>query len=284
MKNLFGNRRCDIFKKIASSTWNRIVEAHEVGIDLPEIGITADILVKILKYSRSGLPTFDVFARKSLNENTYGGDLDVFVEVGGGKHMWFALQAKILKKNRKYDTLRDTSDPMMQWEKLSLLEALTGCKAYYLLYNGVKDFSYSGPDSCSNLFDQHQFGCSLVEPADIKIFAEKKKGTRYDNPNFSSIHPNHAQPWKTLVCCNQLTQNRTLYRLDEILESNPNLIRVSDDGIFFDTGNSENDRGDNIPSMPDNRINVACQETGWNPDFRIIIRTNETAKKAKFGL
>lgn len=287
MKALHETKRCQLFKEIAESTWNRIIEAHEVGVDLPEIGITADILVKILRFSKSVLPTFDVFAKKGWNEKMYGSDIDVFVEVGSGNFVWFALQAKVLKKGNRYTSLRDTSDSVMQWEKLELLESLSGCKGFYLLYNGLNNFHYDDADSCSIKFDQSQFGCSLVSPKDIKNLAEQKIGERYVNPKFQSIHPKFAHPWRILVCCNQKNYDRTLYKLNEILKSNPSLYRLKEE--FIDKGEYDDELTNknierNIPIVPNNSINIACQESGWNPIFRIIIRTTESATKIKFGL
>jgi|GEM_PF-1709033 len=287
MKELHETKRCGLFKEIAESTWNRIIEAHEVGVDLPEIGITADILVKILQFSKSTLPNFDVFAKKGWNEKIYGSDIDVFVEVGSGLFVWFALQAKVLKKENRYTTLRDTSDTVMQWEKLVLLESRTGCKGYYLLYNGLKSFRFLGQDCCPIPFDQSQFGCSLVEPAVIKHFAERKKGKRYVNPSFEDIHPDYAEPWRVLVCCKQRNPERTLYLLKEILESNPTFFQLGAEFLKKEQSVDEStDKASEkeIPIVPNNRINAACLEAGWNPSFRIIIRTTESAKKISFGI
>lgn len=280
MRELQETQRCRLFEEIAESTWKRIIEAHEVGVDLPEIGITADILVRILQFAKSAIPNFDVYAKKGWNEKMYGSDLDVFVEVGGSKFVWFALQAKVLKKENRFTTLRDTSDHIMQWEKLALLETLTGCKGYYLLYNGLKGYNFLGPDSCSNPFDQSQFGCSLVEPKEIEKLANRKKGRSYIKPTFQDIHPNFAQPWRILVCCNQKKPDRTLYSLKEILDSDPTFTRVGAEFFEKERVDEESINKDSDQVMPivlDNRINAASREAGWNPGIRMIIRTTTTA-------
>lgn len=286
MKKLHEPKICRFFEEIAESTWNRIIEAHEVGVDLPEIGITADILVKILQYSKSTLPNFEAYAKKGWNEKKYGSDIDVFLEVGRGQFVWFALQAKILKKDNRYTTLRDTSDTVMQWEKLALLESLSGCKGYYLLYNGIKGFNFHGNDSCSNSFSESQFGCSLVEPTIIEKLANIKKGGRYVNPTFQDIHPDNAEPWRTLVCCNQNIFERELYLLNEILGSDSSFYKLEEvvpKKEKFEEDPSYKDSEENIELIINNRINGYSRLSGWNPLLRLIIYTT-TAKKSKFGI
>ena len=280
MKPLNHTKRCHLFQDISKSVWGKIIAAHSVSIDVPEIGITADILVQLLHFSKVAQPNFDVFTKKGWNEKTYGSDLDVFVEVGGREFVWFALQAKVLKKNNRYTTLRDSSDATFQWEKLALLESATGCKGYFLLYNEKSDYVYSGKDSCKKSFNENQFGCSLVEPKEIEVLASKKVGSKFSNPSFQDIHPDKAQPWQILVCCNQRNLTSKMYSLTQILESNPLLERVGvenlDQEIFEDQ--SGFDRIDRIPPVSDNPINIASREFGWNPSFRIIIRTTESIK------
>ena len=292
-KAIFATDRCTLFKSLASDIWSKIIHAHEVDMNQPEIGITADILITILHYSKHHLANFDLFARPSWDENTYGSDLDVFVEVRPNLFRWFALQAKVLKKNNRYDTLRDSSDGTMQWEKLSLLEGLTDCKAFYLLYNGKKGFNYIGSDTCQNSFDQEQFGCSLVEPTIIERLANLTTWNgNFIRPTFEDIHPASAQPWRILTCCNQDTENVILYSLDEIIKSNPNLLKVeyeqpqneeAEDNLFDDLISKDNkpNSGEEIPIVEGNTINGASREARWNPSFRLIIKTTSNLIKSQ---
>ncbi len=47
------NLNCEIFKAIAGAIWGRVTRAHNVGVNLKEVGITADIVAEILwKYQK----------------------------------------------------------------------------------------------------------------------------------------------------------------------------------------------------------------------------------------
>ena len=278
---LFATDRCTLFKNLASEVWSKIIYAHAVGVDLPEIGITADIIVEILQYAKNHISNFDVFAKPGWNEQLYGSDLDIFIEVQPNQFRWFALQAKVLKKNNRYDTLRDSSDTIMQWDKLALLEGASGCKGYYLLYNGKFNYRNSNIDICKQKFAAEQFGCSIVEPADIKTFALKKgaRGIRHVNPRFEDFHPRYAQPWRTLVCCYLDITNSILYSREEILASNPRLQKLGDeiannnddpDNEILKTGGENLKNGNDIPVVQDNRINIAMREANWDAGLRII--------------
>lgn len=189
--------RYNLFKRISLKTWQRVADAHRVGIDLDEKGITADIIVGILtfhdkyKYKKWKIP-MGLFAAKGQNEHIYGSDIDIFLEVEKDKYIWFALQAKLLKVSDIYDKLAYKS----QWEKLADLEKESGCKAYYLLYNGQSDYSTKKlKDICGNLFKMTHFGCSLVEPDFVG------KQVVLGRKSFKDFHDTPAQPWHVIMTC-----------------------------------------------------------------------------------
>lgn len=280
---IFATDRCSLFKNIASDIWSRILYAHNVDTDIPEIGITADIIVDILQFSKNRIANFDVYAKPGWNENIYGSDLEFYVETQTGQFRMFALQAKVLKKNNRYTTLRDSSNGVMQWEKLALLEGITGCKSYYLLFNGKDAWLHCGNDLCGQGFTEDQFGCSLVEPNIIRTFATVTTlNGRYINPTFENIHPAHAQPWRILTCCYHDTTNFTLYTLEQILESNPNLNRINYDpqdvntDIDEDSETKDVEDVDIIPLVENNKINQGSREAKWNPVLRIIVRRTDS--------
>lgn len=291
-KPISATDRCTLFKAIAANVWDRTKCAHEVDINIPEIGITADVLIDILQFSKNNISNFDVFARHSWNENTYGSDIDIFVETTLDNFRWFALQAKVLKKNNRYDTLRDSSDGVMQWDKLKLLEGVSGCKAYYLLYNGMRQFSFNDTDECNENFDERQFGCSLADVGVIENLANTTSANgRFIRPKFEDIHPHNAQPWRILTCCYHDTQKYKLYKLNEILGSNPELKRLRFEKIESDQpsdGDAKNDKPNDGVSEKDikindaeitivegNKINQAMLESKWNPSIRIIIKRTD---------
>jgi len=285
---LFASDRCLLFQNIATEIWHKIINAHDVGVNTPEIGITADIITNILQYSKYHKENFEIYARNSWNEKLYGSDIDLFVETEAGKYIWFALQAKVLKTNKKYESLKDGYDvvnsPIYQWEKLTTLERITGCIPYYLFYNGVEDYRYEGLDKCGKPFRQEQFGCSIVKPIDVqRISMLRRENGSFITPTFTDFHPNLAQPWRTLVCCLHDLSKLKHYTYAEIVESIPNLKKLEkdknqetnvdeskEDSIYI----SEETKKD-VSFIEGNEINNGCIQAKWNPDIRIIVRHSD---------
>lgn len=263
--------RCNLFQEISTKVWNDIIRAHRVHTDLSEVGITANIIVDILTENLDGIGNFNVFVKPGWNEYLYGSDLDIFIETQPGGYRWFALQAKILKKNNRYTTLRDTSDDTMQWEKLKLLEAISGCKSYYLLYNGKDDFTSTLLKDCKGDFFGNQFGCSLVEPNIIEHLATKKSGIRFVNPTFEDIHPKYAIPWRRLTCCLHSKEDSILYKKKDILSSDPNFIDYDDIDKAFEQVNQYR-----LPEFTPNSIAITSEQANWKPDIRIIINRTDS--------
>jgi len=276
-EKLLSSDRCQLFKIIAETVWYRINRKHNLGINDKEIAVTNDIIADILEYHQTTLKNFDVYARDSYLESEYGSDIDVFIETHENKYRWFALQAKLLKKNKRYNTFRDSSDGTMQWDKLYRLETLTGCKPYYLLYNGNQNNNFNGNDKCSQNFNEVQFGCSLVEPAIIEDLANQRNGRGFISPHYSDIHPNDAQPWKILVCCELETDGFKLYTKEEISKSLSDLKLIStlktDADQDVENDDLSNDKGTISDSTenPNNPISFGSKEAGWNPSVRIVI-------------
>ena len=277
------SERCELFERIAKSVWDRITRAHGLNVNLSEDGITRDIIVDILDYHQSP-PNFDVYVKPGWDENTYGSDMDLFIETHLGKYKWIALQAKILKKNNLYTTLRDgynATNPTYQWDKLILLEAVSGCEAYYLLYNGDNNFSIfthnhtTLTDICGRTYLAEQLGCSIVKVADIKTFGLRKNasGTRYQNPTFDEIHPTFSQPWRILICCyHEINDNTILYSEDQIINSNGSRHKadfVPESDIEIPEKEFEEDFN------PDNPISIAMREANWSPSVRVVVHRTD---------
>jgi len=278
-KHISQTERCHLLERISNSVWTRMVRAHRVKTDLKEIGITADIISDILNFNLDEVANFEVYAKPGWDEDMYGSDMDFFIETSANQYRWFALQAKILKKNNRYTSLRQTSDGVMQWDKLALLEAISGCKAYYLLYNGRDSFTATAGTDCKGTYLGEQYGCSLVEPMEIERLANIRRGTRYVNPTFEDIHPNHATPWRMLTCCLHSTQNITLYPKNEILESDLTFILIDELQLEdeLDVHHEEVNFNQRVlpPINNNNPIAVASREAGWNPGLRFIINRTD---------
>ncbi|EAQ40460.1 MULTISPECIES: hypothetical protein [unclassified Dokdonia] len=280
--------RCQLFQGIAAEVWDDIVYHHNVSVNKPEIGVTAKIIADIRNFRTAYEQNFDVYARAAKDEATYGGDIDIFLETTPGCYKWFALQAKVLFKDNKYQTLRYNGKPRQQWEKLRILEKMTSCKGYYLLFNG-KFRNATSPiytDSCDRPFRENQFGCSLVDLDDVEAVANRKNiRGQFIKATYESFHPDLAEPWRVLTCCyHNDVADENCFTIQEIEEDCRNYYPLKDN--FIDTLKTEkghndfNEEENNDNKEPDdfvglnmnNRISVARREAQWNPSFRIIIK------------
>jgi hypothetical protein len=273
-QNLSGTLRCKCFENISSDIWHKVIEAHNVGYDLDERGITDFVIVQLLNYYHSKIKNFGLYTQKGWKESENGGDIDVFVEVQPDKYVWFALQAKVLKLENQYptDTIRHcNSSGEWQWDLLKNLEKNSGCKAYYLFYNGRKnaDIKLLG-DKCSRSFDISQFGCSLVEPEIVKKIANRTNGSRgYLSPSFEDFHPQYAQPWRILTCCKHDYSNSSVYSLVDILGALRNyevLIPAQVPSDFV------------ANTFQDNPISISSLRSGWKAAVTMISQLTSPKK------
>lgn len=279
--NLINSGRCTLFNNIAGKVWERIINAHDVGINLREEGITYDILVDILRFSKYYSGNFNVYAKPGYDENKYGSDLDVFVETSKNQYRWFALQAKILKSNNTYNTLRDghsATNPTYQWDKLKLLEAVSGCSAFYLLYNGKEradDYVFRQNDFCNRHYEEDKLGCSLVSVPIIEKLALRRNpsNSQFKNPTYEEIHPHNSEPWRTLVCCMLDKKEGTLYTKSEVNYYNTKFNPIAEANIVDNIEGPGIDKEpiDDFTENSNNRIAIASNEAGWDPTFKLVI-------------
>lgn len=256
MSYLAMSHRCQLFEEIADKIWRRICRKHSLGLNDKEEGITNDIIADIVEYHRDNyLNNFDVYARAGYKESTTGSDIDLFVETEIDQYIWYPLQAKLLKKDRKYHSLFYAQKEKQQWELLTELENF-GAIPYYLFYNGFDNFSHRGRDKCSREYNERQLGCSIVRPLIVKNIYENKR-----LPEFTDFHITHSQPWRVLVCCHN--HSETKFSLQEI----------EDSSVYLKLEKIEQERkADNEFFYTDNRIITACEKTDWKPDYRIIVK------------
>lgn len=299
--NLDDSARCNLFKEIAERTWSKISRAHSYNVNVPEIGITNDILVDLLEFSSTAIQNFDVYAKPGYNETEYGSDLDIFIETNPNEYRWIALQAKVLKKyrtNSLYDSLRDgysEANPNYQWDKLKLLEGVSGCQAFYLLYNGLEpnDPNLASVNrglrlkgllskACEENYNYQQLGCSIVNVNTIEKFALRTNGQRYVNPSFEDFHPDKADPWHVLVCCYHETNGIALYDHEEIIGSNGPRKPLKSLIDFYEIEDSKKSTLSEAKEDPNNLITIAMNKSGWDPVYRLVVhRTDNTEKTAE---
>jgi len=259
MINISATNRCKLFEAIAQQIWEHVIFNHSAGEDISEIGITKDILACI-KTNYYHTQNFGVWASRSLKEIDFGGDLDIFVETQKGRFVWYALQAKALKISGSYDKISSLHGGEYQWEKLERLQNLSGCFAKYLFYNGVENFIYTGNDKCNRLFDQTEFGCSLVDIENIK-----KISLSITEPKFIDFHPYFAQPWRVIVCCKHDISKVQTYSLEEVQSSVAKRTQIiGNENIVSSTG-----------FIDDNTINILDNlndEVDRKVEYQIVVR------------
>ncbi len=294
---LHSTKRCELFNELSEVIWDEISDYHQLGCDSDESGITKYILREFKRFSSNVIRNFQLYAKPGYKESIYGGDLDVYLGIGWGQYRWFAMQAKLLKHNGIYDTMKDgysASNQSYQWDKLAHLEGVSGCTSLYLFYNGSNHgFKYSGNDRCHQSFDEKQFGCSVVETSMIKSDMEKRmKKNPYHNPRFTDYHPSIALPWRELICCPHRNRNQDFtpyYREDiegaveeyeriEIYQADDvqfkRLEEVERRFIQEELEFSKIERPSNLIPIIDR-----SREAKWSPQFKIVINTTQDSGK-----
>ena len=249
---------CRLFKKLSKDVWNKVIRTHAVNLDPREIGITTDLITEILHFHTENKKNISVYAKEGKNEGTYGSDMDVFVEVIPGLFRWYALQAKVLKKDKKYNFKSDP-EKKAQWERLEYMEQETGCLAYYLLYNGMENRAFKNlKNECGKGFKTKEFGCSLVSLNKVASAVREEKSKRI---HFDVFHPLDAEPWHILACCPKRSNDIVLYELDDIKKAKWNYKELSKTGVLSNNFNSNN-----------SKLTNEMERFEWDPDFSLVFR------------
>lgn len=259
LNNINAKSTCELFRIISKRVWDKIIFHHSVNTEVPEIGLTNDIIAILRNYSRRN-GEIGIWANNGWNEKEYGSDIDVFIERSKGKFVWYAMQAKVLKINNNYDIMAKH-----QWEMLNHLNERACCITKFLLYSGVSDFQYFGHDICENGYHEHQFGCSLVKPDIVRILSEKS------NPTFYDFHPKVAHPWRSIVCCNTPIES-PLYSARQIRDAVTYYPkRLTETDVLYDDSNfSEVEFNSENREFPS--ISESNEEVGRTPKYAIVIK------------
>lgn len=207
---LQGTLRCGVFSDLAEHVWNKIIYSHEVHLDEDERGITRHLTTVLRHNNNIGL-----WSNPGFREYENGSDIDVFVETGINEFIWFALQAKLLKVNHKYDGVDKKTNGIYQWDMLKTLSQNTGCLSMYLFYNGFKNKNLGTYTDCCKLdFSETQFGCSIVEVDNVINVCSLN-----NPPSYSDFHPKLAHPWREMVCCIARRKSNTRFSIRQIENS-----------------------------------------------------------------
>jgi hypothetical protein len=257
MYRLDATKRCELFEIIADDIWDSIVDNHREGVHKNEIGITNDIVTIIRRHHRLH-PNFGVWSNPGVDEDTNGGDIDIFVETDLNQFLWYALQAKVLKIGDKYERLIKKR----QWEKLANLQAVAGCIPFYLFYNGIDKKLSSTRDCCDKEVTEKQFGCMIAEIDIVERIASQRS-----EPRYIDFYPRNGHPWRELVCCMAKRRKGTILTLGQVQNALSYYEGVINSTIIYRGSNNEH-----LDSQV-NTIRINNNTVGRNPTHSFAIRT-----------
>lgn len=266
------SNRCKLFESISENTWRDVIYHHNVHIQMHEPGQTNRIIADI-RHSALAYPNIEVWANNGFREIDHGSDIDIFVESKPGEFIWWALQAKVLRLNGRYEGLSNLHGNEYQWDKLNRLSAASGCVVRYLLYNGLANYHCNGNDICTRNFNEDQFGCSLVKTTDVERLA-------LAGPvSFHDFHPDLAQPWRIITCClfNNNKEKATYYSATQVREAVKTYPNRSDNISILDITDSTTKPND----FSDNAINEFSSYAERKPEYRIVIRSTKSINENK---
>jgi len=269
--------KCDLFKSISENVWNSICRNHNRNNRLSEEGVSRNTVISDIQNYVEDHNTFNVFAQKSLNEVSSGGDIEIYIDNGHKEFYRILLQAKIVELNGCFEHLNrySGSTGRRQYDTLRSFANQTGSDAYYLMYNGCPGYTTKGSD-CAGTYDEKQFGCALLTANEIKRHCE---GTSSGTLGNSRTCMPQGIPWRILTCCDyNYKSGSKLYAPDEI-DMDPyfkNLFLASD-RISFITQEQM------INNERIIRQNETLHRNGWKPSARIVV-SKDGMYKGRDGL
>ena len=259
---------CELFVRVSEGMWYKIANYHYLGINVPEIGLTADIIYELTNWGNI-TGKAECYIRPASDESINGNDIELYIKNSSGTYNHYAVQAKVLKKDKKYSGLKNgntTTKPGYQWDKLIDYSKRVGCFPFFLLFNGNTNITIPYLYKYW-FFDERQFGCSIVEPMVFQYFYGRKTKT----PNYTQIHPHYAYPWSILTCSKGLPYingsaiNRYTHKPKTLSDIQNNLSG------YERVGNLES-RNSSIETDSSNQQN---SNGSWNPIAKIIIDNSE---------
>jgi hypothetical protein len=260
MSRLEATRRCKLFGIIATKVWDQIVFSHRVDTEVSEIGVTNNIIAEI-RNEQVLNPHFGVWANPGHNEQTHGSDIDVFVEANVNHFLWYPLQAKVLKVGGHYDRLRTRH----QWTLLAELRNRVQCLPYYLFYSGINKAPDTQTDCCNHEIDEKHYGCMLVDIENVATIAGQRS-----EPRYIDFYPQHAHPWRELVCCKARRGDGRLFTVAEVRDGISIYQGVLNPDIIY-----RGSLGEEFAPNQAGAIRYTNADLGRTPSHSFVIRTTE---------
>lgn len=190
---------CNLFKFIASETWNRLAFAYaRRERSLYETTLTQNLVFTIQSFVQE-YPNLNIEILEAADEATNGNDLELILRFPAeNKEFYAAIQAKKIDRNGRYYKLEHGR----QIEHLIAYADSNNAMPLYLLYNSVAKPQFPYPNV-------QEWGCSLISAHYLRdnyyqkrwFTAKNGQGTwKWKFPHFYDLHPTHALPWHQLVC------------------------------------------------------------------------------------
>ncbi len=233
------------------------------------------------------MPGLNYSIFESIDESANGDDLEIIIKRPNGTYLTFAVQSKILYHNlpvgkKGVINLTDGHYHKMQHyvgrKKLNQIDLLlnyskkNGCIPIYLLYNYVQR-STDVMEKCDVLFDERQYGCSIVSAHYLKKTYQKPDGNLPSTIKFSNLHPRPALPWFVLTCCfPNMSVEGILKYLGDIILDHPIIKEDSSNAINDDPQwKLLKETFDN--SFREFNYSLFRLSTQFNPMYRIVLDT-----------
>ena len=181
---------------VAERTWSTLRRAKQLRARFGEETLTDLLVLDMLPYQHTKGSWLDPLTKH--HEGRYGADLLVVVRHRTGNGSLFALQAKKLYPDDRYQMLNRVTESRDQLDKLEQFARQFCALPLYLLYNHSNTARSEHWNCCRQSFAAPQLGCTLVPSGHIGSMLSRLPPPR----DFHSAHKvKQARPWRCVFDC-----------------------------------------------------------------------------------
>ena len=178
-------------EEIAKDIWERIGLSWKHDVRLGEETLTDLLSLDFVRFASKR--RFKLLQTTKVAESTRGTDLEIRMNVGGGRALLLSLQAKKLARTGRYDSLNTKvkSSNLPQIDVLDNYSRNVRAVPLYLLYNNVDKWTALFGWHCCQAQQSNQLGCTLPWRC---LFDCPKVGPyrQIDQLRHSFIQPSHV--------------------------------------------------------------------------------------------
>lgn len=186
---------CSHIKAYEKLIWNYLSDIFKYNLKSSEIGITNDVIYRIVKFYGGRPNGCEVYAFNAFKEIVRGADIDLFIKSSNGMYTYYKLQAKLMNYRGKYIEISKWGSNA-QFHTLINSAGIESAYPLYLLYNGLT--------LNSRLGQSNKCGLTIID-------ARKIRDYRYDqhflgkNPTvkiltYDILHTLVMKPFHVLFC------------------------------------------------------------------------------------